>query len=94
MNGCTHTAAPSTGGPNKKSEAGDLRSQEAVPAIGSNAEMPQLSASKLPSVPERALSVKAVMDLAAEMLWPELVHKQPLESHPSTMVEVHNREKT
>jgi hypothetical protein len=89
MNGFTHTGAPK-----KKREVGDRRPQETVRAVGSVFETPQLPPWRLPNVPARALSVEAVMDLAAEILWPELDHEQPLESHGSTMVEVRNRKET
>lgn len=89
MNVPTHTGAPK-----RKSEVGDRRPQEAIRSVGSLFETPQLPAPRLPNVPARALSVEAVMDLAAEILWPELGHEQPIESHGSTMVEVRNREET
>jgi hypothetical protein len=89
MTGLTHTGAPK-----KKNEVGDWRTQEAVRAVGSVLEAPQLPASRLPNVPARALSVEAVMDLAAEILWPELGHEQSLEGRSPTMVEARNREET
>lgn len=83
-----------TGAPKRKSEVGDRRPQEAMRAVGSVFETPQLPPSRLPNVPARALLVEAVMDLAAEILWPELGHEQSIESHGSTMVEIRNREET
>ena len=66
-----------------KRATGDLR--EAVRAIGGVLnpadliEPPQLPVSKLSNVPARTLSVEAVMDLASEILWPEVGHEQPVE---------------
>jgi TorA maturation chaperone TorD len=71
-----------TGTPKKKNETSD---QEAVRAVGGVLELadlieaPQLPVSRLSNVPTRALSVEAVMDLASEILWPELGHEQPVE---------------
>jgi TorA maturation chaperone TorD len=77
MTGLTHTGAPK-----KKNEAGDRRPQEGVRAVGGVFETPQLPVPRLPNLPARALSVEAVMDLAAEILWPEFGHeRQSLESH-------------
>src|SRR4029079_4454505 len=42
-------------------------------------EPPQLPMSKLSKIPARTLSVEAVMDLASEILWPEVGHEQPVE---------------
>lgn len=71
-----------TGTPKKKNETSD---QEAVRAVGGVPELadlieaPQLPVSRLSSVPARALSVEAVMDLASEILWPKLDHEQTVE---------------
>jgi TorA maturation chaperone TorD len=74
MTALTHTEVP-----NKKSEKGDRRSQEAVQAIGGVLDAPQLSSSRLSTVPASPLTVEAVMDLEGEILWPESGHEQPLE---------------
>jgi TorA maturation chaperone TorD len=73
------TALTHTGVPNKKSEKGDRRPQEAVRAVGGVLDAPQLSSSRLSTVPARPLTVEAVMDLEGEILWPESGHEQPLE---------------
>ena len=88
MTNLTHTGAP------KKNEVVHRTPQKAVRAVSSVFEAPQLPASRLANVPARALSVEAVMDLAAEILWPDLGHEQPLENRGPTMVEVRNREET
>jgi len=66
MTGLTHTGAPE-----KKNEVGDRRPQEPARTVGGVFETPQLPASRSPNVTARALSVEAVMDLAAEILWPD-----------------------
>ena len=74
-----------TGTPKKENETSDRRPAGAVPAIGGVLnpadliEPPQLPVSKLSKVPARTLSVEAVMDLASEILWPEVGHEQPVE---------------
>ena len=74
-----------TGTPKKESETSDRRPAEVVRAIGGVLnpadliEPPQLPVSKLSKVPPRTLSVEAVMDLASEILWPEVGHEQPVE---------------
>ena len=75
-----------TGTPKKENETSDWRPEEVVRAIGGILnpadliEPPQLPVSKLTKVPVRTLSVEAVMDLASEILWPEVGHEQPVES--------------
>lgn len=73
MTGLPHTSTP------KPDHVGDRRSQKAVRAVRSEA--PQLPSSRLSNVPARALSVEAAMDLAAEILWPELGRGRPHDSH-------------
>ena len=74
-----------TGAPKKESETSGRRLEEAVRAIGGVLnpadliEPPRLPVSKLSKVPARTLSVEAVMDLASEILWPEVGHEQPVE---------------
>ena len=74
-----------TGTPKKENETSDRRPAEVVPAIGGVLnpadliEPPQLPVSKLSKVPARTLSVEAVMDLASEILWPEVGHEKPVE---------------
>src|SRR5438445_1614702 len=74
-----------TGTPKRENRTSDRRPAEAVPAIGGVLnpadliEPPQLPVSKLSKVPARTLSVEAVMDLASEILWPEVGHEQPVE---------------
>jgi len=65
------TALTRTGSPKMKNEVGDRRTQEPVRTVGGVFETPQLPASRSPNVTARALSVEAVMDLAAEILWPD-----------------------
>jgi TorA maturation chaperone TorD len=74
-----------TGTPKKENETSDRRPAEAVLAVGGVLnpadliEPPQLPVSKLSKIPARTLSVEAVMDLASEILWPEVGHEQPVE---------------
>ena len=74
-----------TGPPKKENETSDRRPAEAVLAVGGVLnpadliEPPQLPVSKLSKIPARTLSVEAVMDLASEILWPEVGHEQPVE---------------
>ena len=76
-----HTGAPSK----KKTEIGGPKPQDAVRAVGGVLELAdligasQLPVSSLSNVPQRALSVEAVMDLASEILWPEPGCKRPAE---------------
>jgi hypothetical protein len=63
------TVLTHTGVPNKKSEKGERRPQEAVRAVAGVLDTPQLSSSRL-SLPAHPLSVEAVMDLESEILWP------------------------
>jgi len=73
------------GSPKMENETSDRRVAEALPAIGGVfkpadlIEPPQLPVSKLSKVPARTLSVEAVMDLASEILWPEVRHEQPVD---------------
>ena len=72
-----HTSAP----PAKKNRTSDPKPREAVRAVGSVFERAH-STDPLPSlsnVPTRELSVEAVMDLASEILWPEVGREQPVE---------------
>ena len=80
MTSLTYTRAPKL-----KNEVGDRSPYGVVQTV---------RRSSLSNVRARALSVEAVMDLAAEILWPEFGHEQSIESHGSTMVEVRNREET
>ena len=68
-----------TGAPKRKSEVGEQKSQKAARTVDSIPEAPQRPASK-PYVRARTLSVDAVMDLAAEILWPEVRHEKPVDS--------------
>src|SRR5687768_9475963 len=73
------------GTPKRENETNDRRPGEAVRAIGGILnpadliEQPQPPVSKLSNVSARTLSVEAVMDLASEILWPEVGHEQPVE---------------
>jgi len=73
------TVLTQTEAPKKKNEKGDRRSQEAVRAVGGVLDPPQLSSSRLSTVPARPLTIEAVMDLESEILWPESSREQPLE---------------
>jgi TorA maturation chaperone TorD len=69
-----------TGTPKKKNETSHQEAVRAgVPEPADLIEAPQLPVSRLSSVPARALSVESVMDLASEILWPELDHEQTVE---------------
>jgi len=73
-----------TGTPKKKNEISDPKPRGVVQAVGGALELAdliaasQLPVSSLSNVPERALSVEAVMDLASEILWPEPGREQPV----------------
>ncbi|MEH2571798.1 TorD/DmsD family molecular chaperone [Bradyrhizobium sp. AZCC 1708] len=72
------TVLTHTGVRKSKTEKGDRRPQEAARAGGGVLDASQLRA-RLSNVPARPLSVEAVMDLEAEILWPEFGNEQPLE---------------
>ena len=73
-----------TGTPKKKNETSGRRPGETVRVVGGIlnpadlTEQPQPPVSKLSNAPGRTLSVEAVMDLAGEILWPEVGHRQPV----------------
>jgi TorA maturation chaperone TorD len=74
-----------TGTPEKENETSNRGFSKPVPTVGGvlNAsdfiEPSQHSVSKLSKVAARTLSVEAVMDLAGEILWPEVGREQPVE---------------
>jgi TorA maturation chaperone TorD len=67
--------------PTKKNQTSDSEPQEAVRAVGGVLELAHFigPVPTLSNVPKRELSVEAVMDLANEILWPELGCQQPVE---------------
>ena len=77
MTALMHTSEP----PAEKNETSHPKPQEAVLAVGAVLELAHLvgPAPNLSDIPKRELSVEVVMNLASEILWPELGHEQPVE---------------